>query len=192
MSNRRALICLADSALATAIADRLTSDGISATCESSVTSGSSLGETLDIVITDIVSPEVRPFLGSEPAEWYAGVHQGLTDPFRLVRTAEPLLAAGTDARIILIAHGWASAADAFSSAAAATQGGGIALMKTLARDLGPTGITVNTIAVPTGAATGAATPAGAIAATVSYLVSALAGSTTGQILTLGSGGEIRP
>ena len=194
MTPRRALLCLSDPAVAAAVAERLLLDGIDivtaapdadpdATVRRALESGG-----LDVVVTDLVSPEPRPFIGTDPTVWFAEVSTALSRPFFLLRSATVALTAGSDARIVLVGNGWAAAADTNSTAASSVQGAGVALVKTLARDLGPHGITVNEVSAPTSSPA----PSRAIAAAVSYLVSPLAGATTGQVLTVGTGGELRP
>ena len=180
---RMALLSLADEAVRASVAARLQLDGITVTDAA----GHDVPETIDILVLDFLSPAPRRFIGSDPAEWFAGVHAALTAPFQLIRSAAPALSRSEAGRIVLIGRGWSAAGDADSTAAAAVHGAAIALMKTLARDLGPAGITVNKVAMPSGRV-----DTTAAAAAVGYLVSPLAGATTGQILSVGRGGELRP
>ena len=96
-----------------------------------------------------------------------------------------------DSRILLIGNGWGAAQLGDSTALAAVQGGLVALMKTLARDLGPDGIIVNEIALPAQSLDRPALES-ALAAAVSYLAGPNGAAMVGQILTLGRCGELRP
>lgn len=182
---RTAVLSLAEGAVRQRVAARLELDG------SIVTDAAELDDdaTIDAVVLDIRSPSPRRFLENDPAEWFAGVYSALTSPFQLIRSATPALSRSGNGRIVLIGRGWSATGDADSTASAAVHGAAIALMKTLARDLGPAGITVNEVAVPSDPTEA---DAAAVAAAVGYLVSPLAGATTGQILSVGRGGELRP
>lgn len=182
---RVALLSIADATLRAAVAARLEADGITVTDAA----GDALPPVLNIVVIGIHPPAARPFVGTDPADWFAGVHTAITPPFALIRRAAPALAESGSGRIVLVARGWAAASDARSTASAAVNGAAIALVKTLARDLGPAGITVNEVAVPTEPSREAVA---AVAAAVGYLVSPLGGATTGQVLAVGLGGEMRP
>jgi NAD(P)-dependent dehydrogenase (short-subunit alcohol dehydrogenase family) len=206
VTTRNALVALSDATQVERVVERLAGDGINVALVGDATvPGAALVVapherstavarvakefgSLDILVTDVVSPAPRRFTESDPADWFSAVHSALSLPFSLIRAAVHELTGGTDARIVVVGHGWASSDDEDSTASAAVQGAAVALVKTLARDLGSAGITVNEVTIPTDPAS----YAGAIASAVGYLVSPLAGATTGQILTAGSGGEIRP
>jgi short-subunit dehydrogenase len=100
----------------------------------------------------------------------------------------PALRKSGDGRIVLLGSGWSTADRPASTAASAAHGAVVALTKTLARDLGPEGITVNEVVSDS---TEPPTPE-AVAAAVAYLCGPAAGAMVGQLLTLGSGGALRP
>jgi NAD(P)-dependent dehydrogenase (short-subunit alcohol dehydrogenase family) len=84
--------------------------------------------------------------------------------------------------------GWTAATARTRRPPAAVQGALVALTKTLARDLGPDGVSVNELV-----ADPASPPSPeVVAAAVSYLCSDPAGAVVGQLLTLGRGGSLRP
>jgi NAD(P)-dependent dehydrogenase (short-subunit alcohol dehydrogenase family) len=177
---RNALVTVADPVLARALTERLAADGIT------VASGS--GEELDVLVHAVGSPAPGAFVGADAAGWYADVMAELTPAFRAVRDAVPALRRSGAGRIVLIGAGWSPADRQRATAAAAVHGALVALVKTLARDLGPDGITVNEVVVDPDHP---ADPA-AVAAAVSYLCRPAAGAMVGQLLTVGRGGQLRP
>ena len=136
-------------------------------------------EPLSVIVCELVSPASGSFI--DTPDWARIVSESVAAPFQRVQQVLPRLRLGIDARIIFVIDGWRATALPRSTAAVAANGALIALVKTLARDLGGDGITVNAIARGPG-----------LPHAVSYLASPLAGALTGQVLTLGSGGEIRP
>ena len=60
----------------------------------------------------------------------------------------PVISRSADARIVVVGSGWSATELPGATATAAVQGALVALVKTLARDLGPRGITVNEVSVP--------------------------------------------
>lgn len=162
---RTALVHVRDSAIAT----HLAADGFELD-----SSG-----PLSVIVCELVSPDIGDFI--DTPDWAHVVSESVAAPFQQVRDALPRLRLGTDARVIFLIDGWITAARPQSTAAAAANGALIALVKTLARDLGGDSITVNAIARGPG-----------LSRAISYVAGPLAGSLTGQVLTLGSGGQIRP
>jgi len=134
---------------------------------------------LSVIVCELVPPAAGNFV--DTVEWGRVVSDSVAVPFQQVRQALPQLRVGADARIIFVIDGWRAAARPQSTGAAAANGALIALAKTLARDLGGDAITVNAITRGPG-----------LLRAISYVASPLAGSLTGQVLNLGSGGEIRP
>lgn len=201
---RNALVSLTNGEHAAAVVNRLLADGMRVVVIGQAVAGATsllhreaeaavaecgayLG-SLDVLITDVVSPPAVRFSATSPAEWFDGVRSALSTPFKLIRAAVPVLVNGSDARIVVVGNGWDAAQVEYSTGAAATQGAAVALVKTLARDLGPVGVTVNQLAIPANDRASA----GGVARGVSYFLSPSAGATTGQILTLGSEGPVRP
>jgi 3-oxoacyl-[acyl-carrier protein] reductase len=143
---------------------------------------------LCILVCAAGTPARGRFTDTPAAEWFAGVSAALSVPFALIRAAVPALSRTDNARIVVVGAGWSATELTDATATAAVQGALVALVKTLARDLGPRGITVNEVAVPHAVAAGPR----ALATAVGYLSSANAGAMTGQIITMGSGGDVRP
>jgi NAD(P)-dependent dehydrogenase (short-subunit alcohol dehydrogenase family) len=113
---------------------------------------------------------------------------GLTPAFRAARSAVPALRRSPAGRIVLVGAGWLPADRPDSTAAATVHGALVALTKTLARDLGPDGITVNQVVVDPVEPADPAT----VAAAVAYLCRPEAGAVVGQLLMVGRGGPVRP
>ena len=180
MAGRSALVSGTDPDLLRALTGRLAADGIV------VTDGP--GEELDVLVHAVGLPAPGSFAGADAAGWYGDVMAELTPAFRAVRDAVPALRRSGAGRVVLIGAGWLPADRAGNSAAAAVHGALVALTKTLARDLGPDGITVNEVVVDPG---DPADPA-AVAAAVAYLCRPEAGAVVGQLLTVARGGPLRP
>jgi len=180
MADRSALVSGANPSLLRALTERLTSDGFALATEP--------GERLDVLVHAVGVPAPAPFVGADPARWYAGVMAELTPAFRAVRDAAPALRRSPSARVVLVGAGWFPADRPGSTVAAAVHGALVALTKTLARDLGPDGVTVNQVVVDPGNPADPST----VAAAVSYLCRPEAGAMAGQLLTVGRGGPLRP
>jgi NAD(P)-dependent dehydrogenase (short-subunit alcohol dehydrogenase family) len=180
MADRRAVVSGADPALHHALTERLSAAGIAVTTEA--------GDHLDALVHVVGVPESGPFVGSDPAHWYADVMAGLTPAFQTIRAAVPALRRAGNGRVVLVGAGWFPGDRRERTAAAALHGAVVALTKTLARDLGPDGITVNLVVVDPEVPTAPAT----VAAAVSYLCGPAAGAMVGQLLTVGRGGPLRP
>jgi NAD(P)-dependent dehydrogenase (short-subunit alcohol dehydrogenase family) len=180
MADRRVLVSGADSALEAAVAERLSADGF--------TTATGSGDRLDALVHVVGAPAPAAFVGADPVRWYADVMAGLTPAFRAVRAALPALRRSPAGRVVLVGAGWFPADRPDSTAAAALHGALVALTKTLARDLGPEGITVNQVVVDPADPADPAT----VAAAVAYLCRPEAGAVVGQLLTAGRGGPVRP
>lgn len=146
---------------------------------------------LSILVCDAPPPASTRFADTPATEWFAAVQSSMLVPFALIRAVVPALRRASDSRIVVVGNGWGASQQQDSTASAAVQGGLVALMKTLARDLGPARIIVNEIALPTQPLEQPRL-APALAAAVSYLAGPHGTAVVGQILTLGSGGELRP
>lgn len=183
MSGKNALVALQDAALNQAVATRLRDDGARITSEETATD-----ESLDILVVDAPLPPTQRFVGRDVASWYHEVHDALTRPFRIIRAAASALERSGDARVVVLGAGWSATRPLQGTAGAAVHGGVVALVKTLARDLGPRGITVNEVVVDPLAP---ASPED-VAAAVAYLAGPYGSAMVGQLVTIGSGGELRP
>lgn len=166
-----------------AVTDRLVTDGFTAV-DTAATSA------LNLLVCELVNPASSSFVGTDPGIWLATVRNCTAMPFQQAQRSLPRLKLGNDARIIFVFDGWRAAAEEKSTASAAANGAIVSLVKTLARDLGSEGITVNAIARARHAVSGPNSTG--LTGAVAYLASPLAGALTGQILNLGTGGEIRP
>jgi len=180
MADRTALISGTDPVLLQSLTEQLAADGMVVVPQ--------LGEELDVLVHAVGLPEASPFVGADAGGWYGEVMAALTPAFQAVRDAVPALRRSGAGRIVLIGAGWLPADRPGNTAAAAVHGALVALTKTLARDLGPDGITVNEVVVDPAAP---ADPA-AVAAAVSYLCRPEAGAMVGQLLTVARGGPLRP
>lgn len=87
-----------------------------------------------------------PFLENDPDEWVQTIQTNLIGTARVVRAALPALQQSDDGRILLFSGGGAFSPEPGYSAYAASKGGTIALMETLALELIDTTVTVNAIA----------------------------------------------
>lgn len=180
MADRSALISGTDPVLLQSLTEQLARDGIVVVAQS--------GEELDVLVHAVGLPGGQPFVGADARGWYGQVMGELTPAFEAVRDAVPALRRSGAGRIVLIGAGWLPADRPGNTAAAAVHGALVALMKTLARDLGPDGITVNEVVIDPD---DPADPA-AVAAAVSFLCRPEAGAMVGQLLTVRRGGPLRP
>ena len=133
-------------------------------------------------------PPPGPFVGSEVDQWSANVRDALTRPFQMVRASLPSLRRSRSGRIVLVGAGWLPSGRPERTAAAAVHGGLVALVKTLGRELGRDGIAVNEVVFDPDNPP----PAAAVADTVAYLCGPYAQAVVGQLVTIGSDGEVRP
>ena len=195
MTDRSALVRCDDAAVREAVLGRLMADGLRATAvppttepAAAVAEAAGVAGTLHVLVCAVGQPPPAPFPGDDPQRWYADVMACLDPAFRLVRAAAPALRRSGAGRLVFLGSGWTAADRPRSTAAAAAQGALVALTKTLARDLGPDGITVNQVVLDL-----EDPPAPElVAAAVSYLGGEAAGSVVGQLVTLGRGGQLRP
>jgi NAD(P)-dependent dehydrogenase (short-subunit alcohol dehydrogenase family) len=134
-------------------------------------------------------PSPGPFVGGDVDQWSATVSDGLTQPFQMIRASLPSLRRDGSWRVVLIgAGGWFPSDRRECTAAAAVHGGQVALVKTLGRELGHDGISVNEVVFDPDNPP----PAAVVADTVAYLCGPYGGAVVGQLVTIGSDGEARP
>jgi NAD(P)-dependent dehydrogenase (short-subunit alcohol dehydrogenase family) len=183
MSGHRAVVALEDAAVRAAVLASLRDEGFEI-----VEDESAIPPTLDLLVVDTPVPAPGAFGGSDIQRWYDDVHAAVSRPFLAVRAAAPALRRSGDARVVVLGAGWTPASTPRSTAAATVHGAVVALVKTLARDLGPQGISVNEVVVHPGERT----EAQVVARTVSYLAGGHGGAVTGQLVTLGRAQELRP
>lgn len=190
MAARRALVRCDDAAVADAVQRRLADDGFQVTVAAPADPVGAVRDlqSLDVLVCAVARPAPSPFVGADPSRWYADVLACLTPAFRLVREAVPALRRSRAGRVVLLGAGWSAVDRPEATAAGAVDGALVALVKTLARDLGPDGVTVNEVVSDP-----ADPPAPeVVAATVAYLSGPAAGAVVGQLLTLGARGSLRP
>lgn len=182
----RALLVVHDPSVRAAVTEHLEGAGWQVHHDDS-TQPSSV-ERLRLLVVDVPVPPSAPFVGGDVRQWYAEVHAAASRPFLATRSALPALRAAGEARVVVLGAGWESVSVPGGTAAATAHGGLVAFVKTLARDLGPEGITVNQVVRdPRGPVL-----AEQVARTVAYLAGDAAGATTGQLIGIGRTVEVRP
>jgi NAD(P)-dependent dehydrogenase (short-subunit alcohol dehydrogenase family) len=100
---------------------------------------------LNLLILCHAQPQVGGLLEQSLDDFWQHQDQQLSGSFLISQLATPLLKAAGWGRVVLLSSGWSAGAPGL--AAVATAAGGVqVLCKTLARELGPHGITVNALA----------------------------------------------
>ena len=162
---------------------------------------------LDILVNNAGYVKPNRFVNTAPEEWRTQIDVGLYGVIHCCHATASLLAASGQGRIISLAGDSARVGEKGLSITAASRGGVLSLTKSLAKELGRDGITVNAVAlglVETGHSdkewleTNMAKivrnyPSGRIgqpedvAPTVAFLASARAAWVTGQIISISGG-----
>ena len=162
---------------------------------------------LDILVNNAGYVKPNRFVNTAPEEWRTQIDVGLYGVIHCCHAAASLLAASGQGRIISLAGDSARVGEKGLSITAASRGGVLSLTKSLAKELGRDGITVNAVAlglVETGhsdkewleknmAKIVRNYPSGPIgqpedvAPTVAFLASAGAAWVTGQIISISGG-----
>ena len=162
---------------------------------------------LDILVNNAGFVKPNRFVNTAPEEWRTQIDGGLYGVIHCCHAAASLLAASGQGRIISLAGDSARVGEKGLSITAASRGGVLSLTKSLAKELGRDGITVNAVAlglVETGhsdkewleknmAKIVRNYPSGRIgqpedvAPTVAFLASAGAAWVTGQIISISGG-----
>ena len=101
---------------------------------------------LDVLVANHAYMSMAPFVDHDPEDWWLNLEVNLTGTFFLLRAVLPDMRRQGGGRVVIIASefgvsGWANA-----TAYAASKSGLISLTKTLGRELGPQGISVNAVA----------------------------------------------
>jgi NAD(P)-dependent dehydrogenase (short-subunit alcohol dehydrogenase family) len=98
MADRNALVRCDDVGIAGAVAGRLTADGVRVTVvpgtaapDDAVAAAVVDSGVLDVLVCAGGQPDPAPFVGADPARWYADVMTHLTPAFALARAAAPAL-----------------------------------------------------------------------------------------------------
>ena len=100
---------------------------------------------LDILVNNAGTSASGPFLNADDALWYADIELKLLGAVRCIRAALPHLEASQAPVIINITTVSGKAPPANSMPTSVTRAAGIALTKSLAKELGNKGIRVNTV-----------------------------------------------
>ncbi|MDP6705985.1 MAG: SDR family oxidoreductase [Alphaproteobacteria bacterium] len=162
---------------------------------------------LDVLVNNAGFVEPKRFVETTPDDWHRQIDVGLYGVIHCRHAAAPHMMAADGGRIISLAGDSARVGEARLAVTAASRGGVLALTKSLAKELGRSGITVNAIAlglVETGHSDKAWLEANMekivrqyplgrigqpsdIAPTVAFLASEGAGWITGQVLSISGG-----
>ena len=100
---------------------------------------------LDILVNNAGYVKPNHFVKTVPEEWHAQIDVGLYGVIHCTHAAASHLAAAGQGRIISLAGDSARGGEKGLSITAASRGGVLSLTKSLAKELGPDGITVNSI-----------------------------------------------
>jgi NAD(P)-dependent dehydrogenase (short-subunit alcohol dehydrogenase family) len=106
--------------------------------------GKALG-SLNILVTCHATPMTGGLFEQDAGDYWTHLHRSLTGSFLFAREAAPALKQAGWGRVALVSSGWAQGGPGLSAVASAAGGLNI-LCKTLARELGPHGVCVNSVA----------------------------------------------
>jgi NAD(P)-dependent dehydrogenase (short-subunit alcohol dehydrogenase family) len=102
---------------------------------------------LDVLVNNAGFLESRPFLDTRPEEWKRQIDVGLYGVLNCCHLAAPRMMEQRSGRIVNIVGDSARVGQPRLSITAASRGGVITLARTLARELGRGGVTINTLAL---------------------------------------------
>jgi len=100
---------------------------------------------LSILINSAAVLDDKLFLGSEPSDWRRVIDVCLYGAMNVIHTALPGMTRRRYGRIVCLASDAARMGQARLSYYAAAKGGVVALAKSIAQEVGPTGVTLNII-----------------------------------------------
>jgi 3-oxoacyl-[acyl-carrier protein] reductase len=102
---------------------------------------------LNIVVNNAGLAIRKPFKDTTPEEWKRQIDVNLLGAIHLCHAAAPHLEKGGNGRIIAVVGDSSRVGESGLSIVAAARAGVIALMKSLARELGRSGVTANTVSL---------------------------------------------
>jgi NAD(P)-dependent dehydrogenase (short-subunit alcohol dehydrogenase family) len=159
MDQRVAIVSGAAGGLGRSIAERLAADGFSVAgfdLEVDVTDTAAVREFVAsvegeagapvVVVTAAGVQSIGPSEAVDPADWQHVLDVNLTGTWNVIQAALPGMLERGDGRIVTISSEVGLGGLAGYAAYAASKGGVIALTKSLARELAPRGICVNSVA----------------------------------------------
>ena len=103
--------------------------------------------SLNILVNNAGLAIRKPFKDTTPEEWRSQIDVNLFGAIHLCHEAGPHLAKGGHGRIIAIVGDSSRVGEAGLSVVGAARAGVIALMKSLAREMGRAGVTANTVSL---------------------------------------------
>ena len=162
---------------------------------------------LDVLVNNAGYVTPQKFIETTPADWHIQIDVGLYGVIHCCHAAAPHLAASGDGRIISLAGDSARVGEKNLAITAASRGGVLSLTKSLAKELGRDGITVNAVAlglvetshsnkewldanmskIVRNYPTGRIGQAGDVAPTISFLASGGGRWITGKIVSVSGG-----
>ncbi|WP_249226830.1 elongation factor P 5-aminopentanone reductase [Alicyclobacillus mengziensis] len=113
--------------------------------ETLVTASTSLGAP-QILVNNAGISQSRLLLDTSLEEWDRMLKSNLTAPFLCTKAVLPYMLRSGYGRIVNISSIWGISGGSFEVAYSASKGGIIAFTKALAKEIGPSGITVNAVA----------------------------------------------
>jgi 3-oxoacyl-[acyl-carrier protein] reductase len=102
---------------------------------------------LNILVNNAGLAIRKPFKDTTPEEWRSQIDVNLMGTIQLCHAAAPHLEKGGDGRIIAVVGDSSRVGESGLSIVAAARAGVIALIKSLARELGRSGVTANTVSL---------------------------------------------
>ncbi len=101
--------------------------------------------TVDVLIANAGSGFAARVERTSDADWQRMLAVNLTAPFRCIRRAVPGMRAAGSGRIVVVASNAARIGEPYLAAYAASKHGVLGLVRSVAAELAPTGITVNAV-----------------------------------------------
>lgn len=131
--------------------------GTAAAFQADMADRGAVGRMVDAIVKDLGGLNVvvnnaglavrKPFKSTTPEEWRSQIDVNLLGAIHICHAAMPHLEKGGDGRIIAVVGDSSRVGESGLSIVGAARAGVIALMKSLAREMGRSGITANTISL---------------------------------------------